>query len=253
MNGITPTRRQLSKRLPRPLPARWATGTLLALVLLGPGLMLESTAATADGIDAISNHDAAGGLRAALSQGIHNSVSKLGADGGFLNDPRVTIPLPGALEKADKALRMVGMSGEADQLKQTMNHAAELAVRNATPVLMKSLKNMSLSDAKGILTGGETSATDYFRRTSSDELKQTFKPIVAQATQHVKLADQYDKLASKAAEFGLLKGDEASMNDYVTARTLDGLFVVMADEERAIRKDPLGQASSLIKKVFGSL
>jgi hypothetical protein len=207
----------------------------------------------AGSLDAISSHDAAGGLRAALSQGVEKAVSQLGAQDGFLNNPRVTIPLPPALDKADRALRMVGMGGEADNLKVAMNHAAEMAVGEAKPVFAQALRQMTLSDAKGILSGGETAGTEYFRRATSSSLTAKFLPIVARQTAKLQLASQYDRVAGKAAEFGLISEHDANLNDYVTARALDGLFSTIADEERAIRKDPLGQASTLIKKVFSSL
>jgi hypothetical protein len=104
-----------------------------------------------------------------------------------------------------------------------------------------------------LFRSAETSATDYFRRASSDELRTRFRPIVTRATERVKLATLYNQYAGKAAGLGLVSSTDADVNEYVTAKALDGLFVVIADEERAIRKDPLGQASSLIKKVFGSL
>ncbi|HEV2286738.1 MAG TPA: DUF4197 domain-containing protein [Steroidobacteraceae bacterium] len=209
--------------------------------------------AGAAALDALSSRDAAGGLRAALSQGVGHAVAQLGANNGFLNDPKVAIPLPPALDKADRALRMVGMGGQADELHATMNHAAEQAVAAARPVFEDAVRHMTLTDAKGILTGGEDAGTQYFRRTTSAQLTTRFKPIVAAATAKLKLAAQYDEFAGKAAQFGLISSEEANLNDYVTARALDGLFSRIADEERAIRKDPLGQANSLIKKVFGAL
>lgn len=204
-------------------------------------------------LEALSSKDAAGGLRAALSQGIGTAVAQLGANNGFLNDPKVAIPLPPTLEKADRALRMVGMSGQADELRVTMNHAAEQAVAQAKPVFADALRHMTLTDAKAILAGGDDAGTQYFRRATSDQLTTKFKPIVAAATAKLKLASQYDELAGKAAQFGLISSADANLNDYVTAKALDGLFSRIADEERAIRKDPLGQANSLIKKVFGAL
>lgn len=204
-------------------------------------------------LDALSSKDAAGGLRAALSQGIGTAVAQLGANNGFLNDPKVAIPLPPTLEKADRALRMVGMSGQADELRVTMNHAAERAVAQAKPVFADALRHMTLTDAKAILAGGDDAGTQYFRRATSDQLTTKFKPIVAAATAKLKLASQYDQLAGKAAQFGLISSADANLDDYVTAKALEGLFSRIADEERAIRKDPLGQANSLIKKVFGAL
>lgn len=220
-----------------------------SLLILG---MLITVPAAAQ-LQALSSKDAAGGLRAALSQGISTAVAQLGANNGFLNDPKVAIPLPPTLEKADRALRMVGMSGQADELRVTMNHAAEQAVAQAKPVFEDALRRMTLTDAKAILTGGDNAGTQYFRQATSAQLSVKFKPIVAAATAKLKLASQYDEVAGKAAQFGLISSADANLDDYVTARALDGLFSRIADEERAIRKDPLGQANSLIRKVFGAL
>ncbi|MGB6605367.1 MAG: DUF4197 domain-containing protein [Steroidobacteraceae bacterium] len=224
-----------------------------APVVLGALLWAGGAAADPAALAALSSQDAAGGLHAALSQGIDTAVAQLGKPGGFLNDPKVAIPLPPALEKADRAMRMIGMSGETDNLHATMNHAAENAVAQAKPVFRQALHNMTLSDAKAILTGGDTAGTEYFRRTTSAQLTQRFRPIVASATAKLRLADEYNRVAGKAVQFGLMDSKDANLDDYVTAKALDGLFSRMADEERAIRKNPLGQASSLIRKVFGSL
>jgi hypothetical protein len=204
-------------------------------------------------LDALTSHDAAGGLRAALSQGIDTAVAQLGTTNGFLNDPKVAIPLPPALEKADRALRMIGMGGDADKLKVGMNHAAEDAVADAKPIFKAALQKMTLSDAKGILTGGDDAGTQYFRRVTSDQLTSKFKPTIARETGKLQLAPLYDRYAGKAAELGLVNKQDADLNDYVTSKALDGLFSRIADEERAIRKNPLGQANSLIKKVFGAV
>jgi Protein of unknown function (DUF4197) len=221
----------------------------LSLLLLASLIAVPAAAQ----LDALSSRDAAGGLRAALSQGIGTAVAQLGANNGFLNDPKVAIPLPPTLEKADRALRMVGMSGQADELRVTMNHAAEQAVAQAKPVFEDALRHMTVTDAKAILTGGDDAGTQYFRKATSTQLSVKFKPIVAATTAKLKLASQYDEVAGKAAQFGLISPGDANLDDYVTAKALDGLFSRIADEERAIRKDPLGQANSLIKKVFGAL
>ncbi len=223
------------------------------IMLVATLLAYVSMPCLASGLDTLTSKDAAGGLRAALSQGIGTAVSQLGANNGFLNDPKVAIPLPAALDKADRALRMVGMSGQADQLRVTINHAAEQAVAQANPVFEDALRHMSFSDAKTILTGGDDAGTQYFRRATSVRLTQKFKPIVAGATAKLQLASKYDEFAGKAAGLGLISSQDANLNDYVTAKALDGLFSRIADEERAIRKDPIGQASPLIKKVFGAL
>jgi hypothetical protein len=216
-------------------------------------LALAAPLWAAGSIDAVSSKDASAGMRAAISQGVDKAIATLGAPNGFLENPKYTIPLPSALEKADRALRMIGMSGDADQLKVAMNHAAEQAVADARPVFKQAAQHMTVADAKGILTGGETSATQYFRQATTAQLTTRFKPIVARETAKLKLRGLYDQYAGKAAQVGLVSSADANLDDYVTAKALDGLFGAIADEERAIRKDPMGQASSLIRKVFGSL
>ena len=230
-------------------PLRHSSGTLAGGLLL----VAACTGAWGAGLDALSSKDASSGLRAALGQGIDRAIAQLGAPDGFLKNPKFTIPLPPALEKADRALRMVGMGGDADELKTAMNHAAESAMSEAKPVFKQALQRMSVSDAKNVLTGGDDAATQYFRQTTSEQLATKFKPIVARATARAKLAPLYDKYAGQAAQFGLVSSKDANLNDYVTTKALDGLFGAIADEERAIRKDPVGQASSIIRKVFGAL
>jgi hypothetical protein len=223
--------------------------TALAMMLL---LACGAAPALAVSLDDLSTSDTSSGLKAALSESVEKAVGQLGVKDGFLSNPKVTIPLPRALEKADDVMRRLGMGGKADDLKAAMNHAAESAVTEATPVLKAALRKMTLGDAKAILTGGDDAATSYFRRTCGDELMTKFKPVVMRATAKVQLAKLYNQYAGKAADLGLLDAKDANMDDYVTAKTLDGLFTIMADEEKAIRKDPLGQASSLIRKVFSA-
>ena len=215
--------------------------------------LLLPLAALAGSLDALSSKEASAGLKAALGQGIDKAIASLGSKDGFLANPRYTIPLPPALEKADRALKMIGMGGQTEELRTAMNHAAEEAVADAKPVFKQAVQHMSLSDAKGILTGGDTAATDYFRKATSSQLATRFKPIVARATEKLKVRALYDQYAGKAAQVGLVNAKDANLNDYVTAKALDGLFAEIGEEEKAIRKDPLGQASSLIKKVFSSI
>jgi hypothetical protein len=212
----------------------------------------QATAPSATGAANVSNHDAAAGLRTALSQGVDKAISLLGSKDGFLSNPKYAIPLPAALDKADKALRLVGMSGDADQLRVAMNRAAEMAVADARPVFKSAVQHMSVQDAKGIVTGGDDAATQYFKRATHSDLLVRFKPIVARETAKLRLGSLYDQYAGKASQLGLLKREDANVNDYVTGKALDSLFDVIAAEERAIRKDPMGQASSLLRRVFGS-
>jgi hypothetical protein len=209
--------------------------------------------AHAGALDAISSGDASAGVKEALAKGADYAVSSLGKNGGFLGNDKVKIKLPGYLEKADSALRMFGMGKQADQLVETMNHAAENAVAEAKPILTESIKKMSVKDAKDILTGGEDSVTQYFKRSSTDQLTAKFKPIVKKETTKLKLADQYNKFAGKAASAGLVDKQNADVDSYVTQKAMDGLFLMIAEEEKKLRANPMGAGSDLLKNVFGAL
>lgn len=212
-----------------------------------------SPGAYALGLDDLSNKDAVAGLKEALVKGAGNAVGKLGKADGFLGNDKVKIPLPDSLQKVDGMLRKFGMSKYADELVVTMNRAAEAAVPEAKVLLVKAVKDMSVQDAKGILSGGNTAATEYFRGKTSQPLAEKFLPIVQKATAKVKLADKYNQFAGKATRFGLVDEKQANLENYVTQKTLDGLFVMMAEEEKAIRADPVGQTSKLLSKVFGAI
>ena len=216
-------------------------------------LTLTVAMAQAAGLDAISTGDASAGVKEALAKGADYAVASLGKDNGFLGNSKVKIQLPGYLQKAEKGLRMFGMGKQADELIETMNHAAELAVAEARPILNESIKKMSVQDAKGILTGGEDSVTQYFKRTSTDALTQKFAPIVKTATKKVQLADQYNQFAGKAASSGLIDQKDADLDGYVTQKAMDGLFAMIAEEEKKLRSNPVGAGSDLLKKVFGAL
>jgi Protein of unknown function (DUF4197) len=204
-------------------------------------------------LNSLSNADASAGLKKALDQGINLAVGKLGTTGGFLNNPAVKIDLPPKLAKAENMIRMLGAGDEMDKLVISMNRAAEAAVPESKVLLKQALKQMTLADAKHILTGGDDAATQYFKHATYIPLKAKFAPIISRETEKLKLTETYDRVAKKAQALGVLKPEDASLESYVTDRTLDGLFLMMAQEERAIRKDPLGQASSLLKRVFGAL
>jgi hypothetical protein len=172
---------------------------------------------------------------------------------GFLGNPKVKIPLPDSLKKVEKGMRMFGMGSQADELVTRMNRAAEAAVPEAKTLLVDAVKKMSVEDAKAILTGGDDAATQYFKKTTSAPLTQKFLPIVKEATSKVELAQQYNKFAEMGAKFGMVKKDQANLEQYVTQKTLDGLYTMMAEEEKNIRQDPLRASTKLIKKVFGAL
>ena len=220
-------------------------GMLALLSAVQPGF--------AAGLASLSNTESINGLKDALTQGATRAVSQLGAADGFLGNSEVRIPLPDSLQKIERGLKFMGMGDEADQLVTSMNRAAEMAVQEASPVLVDAVRQMSIQDAKGILTGGDTAATDYFRNTTSETLTTKFLPIVQQATAKVQLAEQYNSLASQGEKLGLVKPEDASIDSYVTRKALDGLFLVIGEQERAMRKDPVGAATGLARKVFSAL
>src|SRR6266516_4815283 len=217
------------------------------------GSLLVSTAVAAAGLADISSRDAINGLKETLTRGSHSAVARLGVENGFFGNDRVKIPLPPSLRRLEAVMRSIGMDRHADELVLRMNRAAEAAVPEAKNLLVDAAKRMSVQDAKGILTGGDDAATQYFKRTSSEPLAARFRPIVRKAMEKVKLAEKYNEIAASGAKLGLVKEEDAQLEDYVTRKALDGLFVVIAEEEKKIRQDPGGTASAIIKKVFGAI
>ena len=199
----------------------------------------------------VSQGDAALGVRAALERGAVAAVALLGKSGGFLDNPKVRIELPGFLRDAAKLLEFTGQRGRVDELVTAMNRAAEAAVPEAKALLVSAVKAMSVKDALAVVSGGETSVTDFFVGKTRQPLGERFLPIVARATQKVSLASKYNAVAGKASDLGLLGKDDANIDRYVTGKALDGLYLMIGEEERNIRRDPVGTGSAILKKVFG--
>lgn len=195
------------------------------------------------------------GLRESLFQGVRNAVDELGRSNGFLDNARVKIPLPSSLQKTEKALRALGQGKKVDQFVESMNHAAEEAVPVAADIFLDSIRQMSFTDAKNILTSGqEDAATQFFRRTTEDRLRDKFRPIIEKFTQQVGVTQNYKQMVGKYGFLGQVVGQDASdIDGYVTQKALDGLFMIVADEEKKIRRDPLGQTSKILRVVFGSI
>jgi len=232
-------------------PARWRAGLLAGCIVTG--WLGSATAVDLSQLASISRNDQVSGLRLALTQGAQSAVGKLGVADGFFGNPEVRIPLPGKLKKAESALRMLGYGNQVDSLVQSMNRAAEAAVPEAKALLVDSIRQMSITDAAAILTGGPDSATQYFRRTTSAKLTEQFLPIVRRSTSQLNVAQRYNELGGKLAQAGLLGPEESTIEGYVTQKALDGLFLMISKEEAAIRQNPLGQSSKLLQKVFGAI
>jgi len=212
-----------------------------------------STQAQAASLASFSNKDLVGAMKEALQKGTANAVSSLGQTDGFFANDKVKIPLPESLQKVEHTLRNFGMGSYADELVLTMNRAAEAAVPEARTLLVAAVKAMSVQDVKGILSGGDSAATEYFRGKTSQQLAVKFLPVVQEATAKVGVAQKYNQLAGNAAKLGLLDESQTNIENYITQKTLDGLFIIIADEEKAIRAAPLEQGSKLLGKVFSSL
>ncbi len=222
-------------------------GILLALFLFASGN------APALDLSGFSSKDQIGSLKQALTQGAETAVSNLAKENGYLGNDRVRIPLPDSLQKADKTMRKFGMGKYPDELVTAMNRAAEAAVPEARTLLVSAIKNMTVADAKGILTGSNDAATRYFRSNTETALTGKFKPIVGRAMQKVKLAEKYDQFAGKGAKFGLVDERDAKLDDYITRKAMDGLFLMMAEQEKAIRTNPLEATGNLAKKIFAAI
>lgn len=223
------------------------------LALIGLCTLAAQRQAWALSLADLSDRDANQGVKAALEKGALAAVALLGKTDGFLGNPKVRIPLPGFLEDASKLLKLTGQSGRVDELVTAMNRAAEAAVPMGKDLLVNAVKNMSVTDAKNILTGGDDSVTRFFAEKTRQPLGEKFLPVVTQATAKVGLAQAYNRVAGKAAGIGLVKGDDANIERYVTGKTLDGLYTIIGEEERKIRQDPVGTGSVILKKVFGAI
>ena len=201
------------------------------------------------------------GLKEALGKGVQHAVSSLGHDGGFLTNVNVKIPIPAKLHTVEKTLRLLKQDKLADEFVATMNHAAEQAVPQAAGVFADTIKGMSIEDAKTILTGTNNAATQYFRCTTETNLFVKFLPIVKQATDQAGVTSAYKRFMENATQsstlgsFGqsLLGPESVDLDSYVTSKSLDGLFTMVAEEEKRIRENAAARTSELLQKVFGAV
>ena len=229
---------------------RFSSSTVSALGLAAMAVLREAESA---GIADISSAEASRGLKTALERGAVAAVDLLGRHDGFMANPRVRIPLPGFLADAARFLRAMGRGKQIDELEIAMNRAAEAAVPLARQLLVNAVKGMTVTDAKNILTGGDTSVTTFFADKTRTALAARFLPVVTKATEKVGLAEKYNRVAGKASGMGLVKKEDATIEQYVTRKALDGLYFMIGEEERKIRQDPVGSGSAILRKVFGAL
>ena len=224
--------------------------------------VLKSTTgqdSTSVAASALSNDEITRGLKEALDVGVKKSIDMLGTENGFLNDPSVKIPLPDSMQKIEKVLRSAGQEQMADEFITSMNRAAEQAVPQVTGVFVDSISKMTLDDAQGILSGGDTAATDYFKKNTSDDLSKLITPYVNDAMGKTQVTQYYKAMADQVKKydtFGLMDsylGSAADIDRYVTDKTMDGLFTKIAEQEKLIRQNPAARSTELLKDVFGSI
>jgi hypothetical protein len=226
-----------------------------ALVLLvGPAsaqISLGSLKGLAGSGNDITSDLASGGLKQALERGIAAAVASTGRPGGYLENPLIKIGMPPKLEAVATGLRTIGMGSKVDEFVHSMNAAAEQAAPEAKAILMTALRQMTIADAKGVVTGGRTAGTDFFKRTTTTEIQSAFRPIVEKAMAKTGVTEQYQALMASAPKLPFARLPTLDVNQYVLDKSTDGLFTVMGQEETKIRTDPAAQVTPLLKTVFG--
>lgn len=218
------------------------------------GSLLNQVQKTMGGNTALSQGEVVDGLKQALSIGTGNTVQALSKAGGYYDNPKVRIPLPGAVQKCEKILRATGFGSQVDEFELSMNRAAEKAAPQAKALFIDAIKQMTFSDAKKILDGPDNAATSYFQEKTTDKLQALFKPIIQRSMEKVGVTQYYKSLADRINSLpvaGVITGNYlVDLDSYVTKKSIDGLFVRLAEEEAKIRNDPAARVTDLLKKVF---
>jgi hypothetical protein len=240
-----------------PLPDAARRESLVAITMAAAALLVGAHPNNSHALSLadLSQKDASAGVKAALERGADIAVQILGKQDGFWGNDKVRIPLPDWISKAERALKMIGKGRDIDDLKLGINRAAEQAVPQAKKLLSDAVKSMTVQDAKAILTGGDNSVTDFFKDKTAKPLNEKFLPIVAGVTNRIGLAKQYNGVAAQIEQTGLvqLKPEQRKVETHVTAKALDGLYYMIGEEEKKIRKDPVGAGSEILRRVFGVL
>jgi len=234
---------------------RPANGSYRLVVVVAAALWVACASSGGSMSDLLSGASGEGnvvaGLKQALEVGTRNAVALTSRTNGFLDNPLIRIRLPGALDKMASGLRVVGFGAQVDELEVAMNRAAEQAAGEATEVFWQGIRQMTFSDAVGILDGGDTAATEYFERTTRGTLRARFEPIVSQKMDTVGVVKSYDQLVGRYEAIPFTQKPSLDLRGYVTDKALDGLFAVLGQEERKIRTDPAARVTPLLRQVFG--
>ena len=226
---------------------------LLVLVCAGqsPWDQIRNKIANARPTAALSNDKIVAGLKEALTVSTRNAVASTGRPDGFFRNAAIKILVPQKLRSVGNGMRLIGLGSQVDSLEVGMNRAAEQAAPAAKQIFIHAVTQMTFDDARQILSGNDTAATDYFKRQSSEQLIEAFAPIVHQSMENVGVVREYNQLMSNPMAARVARSQNFNLDDYVVGKTVDGLFYVMAEEEQKIRKDPAAQTTSLLREVFG--
>ena len=212
---------------------------------------LKQLGGKSSGATSSSASDITSGLKEALRIGTGNAVSSTSKPNGFLGNPLIKIVMPERLQTVEKGLRLAGYGDRVDAFVTSMNRAAEQATPKAKSIFVDAITSMTIDDAKGLLNGGDTAATDFFKAKTTDKLYQAFRPVVDDSMNKVGVVQRYNAVVGQAKGLPFVKTQSLDVGDYVTNKTLDGLFLVVAQEEKKIRTNPAARVTDLLKQVFG--
>ncbi|HEY7495894.1 MAG TPA: DUF4197 domain-containing protein [Candidatus Tectomicrobia bacterium] len=198
----------------------------------------------------LSDTQVANGLKEALRTGTDHAVARTGKTDGYFGNPLIKILLPENLQTLEKGVRLVGYGAQVDECILSMNRAAEKAAPEARRIFLDAITSMSFEDARKLLNGGDTAATDFFKRKTSGRLYDAFRPIVDNSMNQVGTVQKYNDMLAGVQKVPLVKKETLDVGNYVTNKALDGLFLIVAEEERSIRKNPAARVTTLLKEVF---
>jgi hypothetical protein len=201
----------------------------------------------------LTTAEVAEGLKEALTKGISKGADIVSQLDGYFKNPEIKIPFPPEVKKVEDRLRKMGLGSEVDKFVLTLNRGAEDAAKESKPIFVAAIKGMTIQDAWAILKGEENAATSYLKRTTSAQLKEKFKPVIQNSLNKVNATKYYKDLVTTYNKIPLVEKVNPNLDDYATDRAIEGLFIMIAKEEKNIRKDPLARTSELLKKVFGAV
>lgn len=205
-----------------------------------------------NGTQPLSTAEVADGLREALIKGISTGSDLVSQVDGYFKNPEIKIPFPPEVKKVEDKLRQIGFGGEVDKFVMQLNRGAEDAAKEAKPIFITAIRSMTIQDAWAILRGDNDAATQYLKRTTSEQLKSKFKPVIQNSLNKVNATKYYSDIVTRYNQLPLVQKVNPSLDDYATDRAIEGLFLMIAKEEKNIRENPIARTTELLKKVFGA-